>query len=200
MSQAKLLVATHNPGKAREYTQLLADLPLAVTWLDEAGITATVEETEATFLDNAILKARHYAALAGLLTWADDSGLEVDALGGRPGVFSARYGGAGLTDQQRYETLLRELADVPEAQRTARFRCVVALAWPDGRTWTAEGAIEGRILTAPRGANGFGYDPIFFVPDRGASMAELPESVKNQISHRAVAAASARRILADLLE
>lgn len=200
MSQAKLLVATHNPGKAREYAQLLADLPLAVTWLDEVGITAAVEETGATFLDNALLKAHHYATLAGLPTWADDSGLEVDALGGRPGVFSARYGGAGLTDRQRYETLLRELADVPEAQRTARFRCIVALAWADGRTWTTEGAIEGRILTAPRGANGFGYDPIFFVPDHGASMAELPESVKNQISHRAVAAASARRILADLLE
>lgn len=199
MSTAKLLVATHNPGKAREYAQLLADLPLAVTWLDDVGVTEAVEETGTTFAENALLKARHYAALTGLLTWADDSGLEVDALGGRPGVYSARYGGPGLSDRQRNAMLLDALDAVPEAQRTARFRCVVALAHPDGRTWTTEGAVEGHILTAPRGANGFGYDPVFYVPEYAATMAELPETVKNQISHRAIAAAHARRLLADLL-
>lgn len=199
MSTAKLLVATHNPGKAREYAQLLVDLPLIVTWLDDVGITDAVEETGTTFTANALLKARHYANLTGLLTWADDSGLEVDALGGHPGVYSARYGGPGLSDRQRYTVLLDALVGVPEAQRTARFRCVVALAHPDGRTWTTEGAVEGRILTASRGANGFGYDPVFYVPGYAAAMAELPETVKNQISHRAIAAAYAQRLLADLL-
>jgi XTP/dITP diphosphohydrolase len=199
MNISKLLVATHNPGKAREYAQLLADLPLVVTWLADVAITEAVEETGATFAENALLKARHYAGLTGLLTWADDSGLEVDALGGEPGVFSARYGGPGLSDQQRCAALLAALNGAPEAQRTARFRCVVALAHPDGRSWTTTGVIEGRILSAPRGANGFGYDPVFFVPAYAASMAELPEAVKNQISHRAIAAAHARRLLADLL-
>ncbi|HAJ34622.1 MAG TPA: non-canonical purine NTP pyrophosphatase, RdgB/HAM1 family [Chloroflexi bacterium] len=199
MNSAKLLVATHNPGKAREYARLLADLPLAVTWLADVNIADAVEETGATFTENALLKARHYAELTGLLTWADDSGLEVDALGGEPGVFSARYGGPGLSDQQRCAVLLTALNGTPEPQRTARFRCVVALAHPDGRTWTTTGAVEGCILTAPRGANGFGYDPVFFVPAYAASMAELPAAVKNQISHRAIAAAHARRLLADLL-
>ncbi|HHY56842.1 MAG TPA: RdgB/HAM1 family non-canonical purine NTP pyrophosphatase [Chloroflexi bacterium] len=199
MNTARLLVATHNPGKAREYALLLADLPLVVTWLEEVGVTETVEETGTTFLENAIIKAQHYAKLTGLLTWADDSGLEVDALGGRPGVYSARYGGPGLSDWQRCEALLAALAGVPEPQRTARFRCVVALAHPDGRTWTTEGEIAGRILTAPRGVNGFGYDPIFFVPGYAAAMAELSDAVKNQISHRAIAAAQARRLLVDLL-
>ncbi|HQY93698.1 MAG: XTP/dITP diphosphatase [Caldilinea sp.] len=200
MNQTKLLVATHNPGKAREYAHLLAGLPLAVTWLDAVGVTEAVEETGATFTENALLKARHYAATTGLLTWADDSGLEVDALGGRPGVYSARYGGPGLSDRQRYEALLRELVDVPKAERSARFRCVVALAWPDGRAWTAEGIVEGHILTAPRGDNGFGYDPVFFLADYEASMAELPAQIKNQISHRALASQNAQSVLADLLE
>ena len=200
MSQTKLLVATHNPGKARDYAHLLAGLPLAVTWLDEVGVTEAVEETGATFTENALLKARHYAATAGLLTWADDSGLEVDALGGRPGVYSARYGGPDLSDRQRYAAQLRELAAVPEAERSARFRCVVALARPDGSAWLAEGVVEGHILTAPRGDNGFGYDPIFFLADYGASMAELPVQLRNQISHRAIASQNAQRILADLLK
>lgn len=199
MNAATLLVATHNPGKAREYALLLADLPVVVTWPADIGIVEAVEETGATFVDNALLKAIHYAKLSGLLTWADDSGLEVDALGGAPGVYSARYGGAGLSDPQRCEALLAALDGTPEQQRGARFRCVIALAHPDGRTWTTEGAVEGCILTAPRGANGFGYDPIFYVPAYAASMAELPEAVKNQISHRAIAAAHARRLLADLL-
>jgi len=196
MSTVRLLVATHNSGKAREYAQLLVDLPLAVTWLDDVGVTVAVEETRETFTENALLKARYYAVLTGLLTWADDSGLEVDALGGQPGVYSARYGGPGLSDHQRYAMLLDALIGVPEAQRTARFRCVVALAQPDGSTWTTEGAVEGRILTAPRGASGFGYDPVFFVPEYNRTMAELPAAVKNQISHRAIAAAHARKWLA----
>ncbi len=195
-----LLVATHNPGKVREYARLLADLPLSITWLDAAGITEAVDETGATFTENALLKARAYAGISGRLTWADDSGLEVDALDGRPGVYSARYGGEGLSDTQRYEALLHELDGVPEPDRTARFRCVVAIAQPDGQAWTAEGVVEGVILNAPRGSNGFGYDPVFYVPDYRASMAELPVAIKNQISHRAIASANARQILAHLLE
>lgn len=200
MGKTRLLVATHNPGKAREYARLLGDLPLAVTWLTDIGIHTAVEETGATFTENALLKARFYAETSGLLTWADDSGLEVDALDGQPGVYSARYGGDGLNDRQRYEALLVALEGVPAAARTARFRCVVAIASPDGQAWTAEGAIEGAILTAPRGNHGFGYDPVFFVNGRDASMAELPSVVKNQISHRAIATAKGRAILAALLE
>jgi XTP/dITP diphosphohydrolase len=195
-----LLVATHNSGKVREYARLLAELPLTVTWLAAVNIVEAVEETGATFTENALLKARSYAKIAGCLTWADDSGLEVDALNGRPGIYSARYGGEGLSDTHRYEALLRELEGVPEENRTARFRCVVAIAQPDGQAWTAEGTVEGVILKAPRGMNGFGYDPVFYLPDYGASMAELPVEIKNQISHRAIASANARQLVARLLD
>ena len=169
----KLLVATHNRGKILEYRALLSNLPLAVTWLDEQGIAEDVEETGATFVENASLKAAAYAQLTGLWTWADDSGLEVDALDGRPGVYSARYGGPGLNDVDRYRRLLAELAPVAPEQRTARFHCVVALAIPGGPIYTAEAAIEGLIVDQPRGAHGFGYDPVFFIPDQQRTMAEL---------------------------
>lgn len=198
MLSTTLLVATHNVGKAREYAHLLAELPITVTWLDQVGITEVVEETGATFLENALIKARHYAGLSQLLTWADDSGLEVDALGGRPGVLSARYGGDKITDRERYTLLLQALKDVPDEARTARFRCVIAIAQPDGRAWTAQGTVEGLILHAPRGDNGFGYDPVFFVPQYQKSMAELPAEVKNQISHRGKAALAARQLLTHL--
>ena len=193
-----LLIATHNRGKVREYQALLADLPLQVTYLDEQGIDFEVEETGSTFEENARLKAQAYAAHSGLLTWADDSGLEVDALGGAPGVFSARYGApAARTDVERYRLLLDQLAATAEADRTARFRCVVALAWPNGRTITTDGACEGRIATAPRGENGFGYDPVFLVKDfdYALTMAELPAEVKNRVSHRARASHVARETL-----
>lgn len=195
-----LLVATHNQGKIREYRELLAGLSLTVTWLDALGITEEVEETGTTFAENALLKATQYASLSGHWTWADDSGLEVDALGGRPGVFSARYGGPGLSDEARYRYLLAQLQDVPVQERTARFRCVVAIVQPDGHAYTAEGTIEGRIVDTPRGRHGFGYDPVFFIPEQNATMAELEPAVKNRISHRALAAARARALLADLLK
>ncbi|MFN3332365.1 MAG: RdgB/HAM1 family non-canonical purine NTP pyrophosphatase [Caldilinea sp.] len=199
MSRTTLLVATHNVGKAREYMQLLADLPVVITWLDQVGIRESVDETGATFTENALLKARYYAEVSKLLTWADDSGLEVDALGGRPGVLSARYGGKNVTDRERCMALLHELEDVPDEARTARFRCVIAIATPDGQAWTAEGAVEGLILRAPRGDNGFGYDPIFLTSQYQKSMAELPPEIKNQVSHRAMAAREARLLLARLL-
>lgn len=202
MLKRKLLVATHNPGKVREYRALLADLPLEVTYLDAEGIAFEVEETGHTFEENAVLKARAYAAATGLLTWADDSGLEVDALGGEPGVRSARYGAPEVTgDEGRYRLLLSRLEGVPEAERTARFRCVVALAWPDGRAVTAEGTCEGRIALAPRGQHGFGYDPIFLVADYGyqRTMAELEPAAKNAVSHRGRAARAARALLEEAL-
>ena len=152
-------------------------------------------EDGATYADNALLKARSYAARSGLLTLADDSGLEVDALGGAPGVRSARYAGEDASDAQRCALLLRNLEGVPDEARTARFRCVIALAWPDGRTALAEGVCDGRISQALSGAHGFGYDPIFFVPEYGRTMAELPSEVKNRISHRARAARAAQELL-----
>lgn len=195
----RLLIATHNPGKVAEYRSLLFDLPLGVTWLDEVGITEDVEETEDSFHGNAILKARHYAGLTGLWTWADDSGLEIDALDGRPGVYSARYGGKGLTDADRYRKVLDEMAQVPDAQRTARFRCVVAIAQPGGKVDTRDGTLEGMIARAPSGSHGFGYDPIFYIPGFHATLAELERGVKNEMSHRAEAAARAREMLAVML-
>lgn len=199
LSNSTLLIATHNPGKLREYRALLADLPVRVVALDEVGIHTEVAETGDTFTTNAILKAQGYAALSGLWTWADDSGLEVDALGGRPGVHSARYGGPGLSDRARYAALLAELAPFDRATWTARFRCVVALATPDGRVFTVDDTVEGVITDEPRGEHGFGYDPIFYLPDHSATMAELPPAVKNTISHRAKAARRAKELLRALL-
>jgi XTP/dITP diphosphohydrolase len=180
-----LLVATHNRGKVAEFAEMLADLEVNWVGLDDVGISQDVAETGQTFQANAELKALAYAAQTGLLTLADDSGLEVDALEGQPGVYTARYGGAGLSHQERYQLLLRNLADVPEAERAARFRCVIALARPEGLVvGTAVGVCEGRIAFEPAGSGGFGYDPVFFLPDRNLTMAQLPSAVKHQISHR----------------
>lgn len=190
-----LLIATHNQGKLREYRTLLADLPLAVVNLDEAGITFDVDETGTTFRENAILKAETYAAAVGAMTWADDSGLEVDALNGAPGVYSARYAGPGATDADRYRKLLEELAGMPDAPRTARFRCVVAVVLTDGETLIAEGAVQGEIIDEPRGTHGFGYDPVFYLPEHGCTMAELPPETKNAISHRGIASRAAHDLL-----
>ncbi|MFQ5398498.1 MAG: RdgB/HAM1 family non-canonical purine NTP pyrophosphatase [Anaerolineae bacterium] len=181
----KLLVATHNRGKIAEFAEMLKGLELAWLSLDDAAVTMDVAETGHTFQEIAILKAKTYAAAAGLLTLADDSGLEVDALEGRPGIYTARYGGRGLTHVERYQLLLRQLRHVPWEQRTARFRCVVALAGPDGTLLgTAEGVCEGRIALEPAGEGGFGYDPVFFLPERGVTMAQVGSAVKHQISHR----------------
>jgi XTP/dITP diphosphohydrolase len=192
----RLLIATHNQGKKREYAALLQGLDLELTTLSEVGIAYDVAEDGATYQENALLKARAYAALSALLTLADDSGLDVDALGGAPGVRTARWAGEGASDRDRYELLLHKLEGVPEAERTARFRCVIALAWPDGRTEVVEGTCEGAIAHAPRGSNGFGYDPVFLVPEFDCTMAELPAEIKNRISHRARAAQAARALLA----
>ena len=192
-----LLIATGNHGKVREFTELLGGLPFKLVSLSDAGITETVEETGVTFEENAMLKARHYATCSGMLTLADDSGLVVDALDGRPGVLSARYGGKELSDFQRVELLLEELAKVPWEKRTARFQCVIALAWPLGSIRTVVGLVEGVIQYNPEGSNGFGYDPIFHLPDRGCTTAQLSTSEKNLISHRGRAARKAADVLVE---
>ncbi len=195
----RLLLATHNLGKVREYRELLAALPLEVTYLDAEGITFEVDENGRTFSENAIIKATTYARLSGLWTWADDSGLEVDALGGAPGVHSSRYAGPGASDADRYRRLLHALAGVPWDRRTARFRCVVALATPEGDVRTAEGLCEGVIAFGPAGSGGFGYDPVFYLPDLGVTMAQLTSEEKNRISHRGRAARGAARLLQEML-
>ena len=196
MAAHTLLVATRNAGKMREYRELLADYPGRLISLDDAGILDEVEETGDTFLANAHLKAATYAALSGQLTVSDDSGLEVHALGGAPGVYSARYGGdACHSDADRVELLLRNLEGIPWERRIARFRCFTAIASPDGIIATVVGSVAGVIQYEPTGEHGFGYDPVFRLPSYGGSMAELPLEQKNFISHRADAARKARKIL-----
>jgi XTP/dITP diphosphohydrolase len=197
----KLLIATRNPGKAREYRQILARLPLEVTYLDVEDISLEVKETGASFAENAGYKAVCYAEASGMWTWADDSGLEVDALDGGPGIYSARYAGPDASDADRRRKLLNALAGVPWERRTARFRCVVAIArpWAKAEVHTAEGICTGVIAFGPAGDNGFGYDPIFYLPDHGATMAQLPSEEKNRISHRGRAARAAERLLKGML-
>jgi XTP/dITP diphosphohydrolase len=194
----RLLVATNNPGKLAEYRELLAGLPAELTYLPDVGLNFAVTETGATFEENAILKARAYAAASGRLTLADDSGLEVDALNGEPGVRSARYAGPHTNDVANYRLLLHRLAGVPWERRGARFRCVIAIATPDGTVRTSEGECPGVIGFEPRGSYGFGYDPVFYMPEFHLTMAELPVEVKNQVSHRARAALKAREVLQQL--
>ena len=192
----RLLIATTNPGKVGEYQHLLNGLAYVLVGLSDVGITQEVVETGSTYEENALLKAREYADLSGLLTLADDSGLEVDALGGRPGVHSARYAPASPA---RIRKLLAEMQNVPAGARTARFQCVIALAWPDGRTEITTGTCEGQIATEARGVNGFGFDPVFYVPESGLTMAELPQNFKNLISHRARASQKMRPVLERIL-
>ena len=184
---SKLLLATNNPGKIRELAALLRDTPFVVTTPKEEGIVLEVEETGSTFEDNATLKAAAFAQASGLCAMADDSGLEVDALGGEPGVYSARYAGPGATDQELVRYLLGKLEDIEWEKRSARFRSVVALAHPDGEVRLFEGACEGIVAFEPRGAKGFGYDPIFYIPALGRHLAELDMDEKNGVSHRGMA-------------
>jgi XTP/dITP diphosphohydrolase len=197
--ETPILFGTSNPDKLEELRAILSDLPSTLLSLDDIAGASVVEETGATFAENAILKATAYARASGVLTLADDSGLEIDALGGEPGVYSARWAGVETPYSERFRIILERLAGIPEDQRTARFHCVIAIARPDGLLATAEGILDGRIAHEPRGAAGFGYDPIFYVPAYGKTVAELPTEVKNQISHRARAAKQARQKLLDIL-
>lgn len=179
------VLASSNPGKVREFNELLTGHPIEVVPQSQFGVQ-DAEETGLTFVENAILKARNAARHTGLPAIADDSGLEVDALKGAPGIYSARYAGIGAGDRANLEKLLAELEGVPEAGRSARFQCLmVYLRHADDPTpLICQGTWEGRILTAPRGNNGFGYDPVFFVPTHNCSSAELEPAVKNVLSHR----------------
>jgi len=194
----KLLLATTNRGKAAEYRSLLRGLDFDLVTLDQAGISQDVDEVHPTFEENARLKAVHYAGLSGLLTLADDSGLEVDALGGEPGVRSSRYAGDNASDSDRVNFLLKKLKNVPQSRRQAKFRCVIAIAEPNGKVQLTEGECRGFIALEPKGTNGFGYDPVFYVPEYGKTIAEMPAELKNEISHRGRAAAKARKILEKL--
>ena len=191
----KLLLATNNTGKVQEYRSLLQDIPFELVTPGEMGIEMDVDETGTTYQENARLKACALARTSGLLTLADDSGLEVDALHGEPGVMSARYAGENASSTERTNYLLAKLKDVPREKRTARFYCVIAIARPDGNVDFCDGECKGMITLEPGGDSGFGYDPIFYVTELGKTMAELPSEVKNKISHRGKAAQKARLIL-----
>lgn len=196
----KLVIGTNNPGKLREFRELLDGCGFELVTPRELGVNFDPEETGATFEENATIKAVEAANSCGLLALADDSGLEVDHLGGRPGIFSARYAGgnrldSNISEARQLELLLGELDGVPDEQRTARFRCVIAIAPPDGPVRLVDGVFEGRIAHEARGTNGFGYDPIFLLPERGVTSAELPPEVKNRISHRGQAAVKALDLL-----
>jgi XTP/dITP diphosphohydrolase len=191
----KLLLATNNAGKVKEYRSLLQGIPFELVTPKEMGNTMDVAETGATYRENARLKACSLAAQSGLLTLADDSGIEVDALNGEPGVMSARYAGENASDAERIDHLLSELKDVPKEKRTARFYCLIAIAQPNGTVQFCDGECKGTIAFKPSGERGFGYDPIFYLPEWGKTMAELPVEVKNQISHRGTAAQKAKLLL-----
>ncbi|HEV3498064.1 MAG TPA: RdgB/HAM1 family non-canonical purine NTP pyrophosphatase [Actinomycetes bacterium] len=180
------MLASANQGKLRELRAILAGLPVELVGLAEAGLgePPEVEETGDTFLENALLKGRAYAAWSGMAAVADDSGLEVDALGGAPGVRSARYAGPGASDQANLDKLLAALAGVPPERRTARFRCAAVLVDPAAGEWHAEAAWEGRILDAPRGSGGFGYDPVFLPGGWESTSAEVDQATKDAASHR----------------
>jgi XTP/dITP diphosphohydrolase len=190
------VLATANRAKAREMAALLAGIPFRIVNLSDFPGVSLPPEGETSYAENALGKARAVASATGELALADDSGIEVDALGGAPGVLSARYGGSGLTDPERCEVMLREMASVPREKRTARFRCLIAIVCPRrGRETTVEGVVEGVLLESPRGTGGFGYDPLFFYPPLGRGFAELPAEEKNRVSHRAQAIARAREWL-----
>ena len=192
---AKLLLATRNKAKVREYKNLLQKLPFELVTLADQGITTTVGEAGESLEENARLKATVLAAESQLVALADDSGLEVDALGGEPGRLSARYAGEGASDRDRVNYLLAKLNGVPWEKRTARFRCVIAIATPDGEVEFCFGECRGVITFEPRGEQGFGYDPVFYLVELDKTMAELPLEIKNQVSHRGQAAREAYQLL-----
>ncbi len=192
---SELLLATNNKGKVREYKHMLKDLPFELVSPAEVGINTEVDEVGESLEENARLKATTSARQSRLLTLADDSGLEVDVLGGEPGRLSARYAGEGASDRDRVDYLLSRLKDVPEEKRSARFRCVIAIATPDGEVEFCSGECPGVITLEPRGEEGFGYDPIFYLPELGKTMAELTLEEKNRVSHRGRAAREAIELL-----
>jgi XTP/dITP diphosphohydrolase len=198
MPASQLLIATTSAGKLQEWQGLLADLPLELLTLRDVGITFDVDETGETFTQNAVLKADAYGAASGLLTLAEDSGLLVAALGGQPGVHSARWEGSDY--QRKNRLLISLLADKQATARACRYACVTVLRQPDGRSWHARGEVRGQIATEPAGDGGFGYDPIFYIPRLQKTLAQIPIDEKDRISHRGRAAGRIRPILRQLIE
>ena len=199
MPPTELVLASQNPGKLAEMSQLLDGLPFRILDAADVGIREGPEETGRTFLENAAQKALYYSRLSGRLAVADDSGLSVDALGGSPGLYSSRFAGVGATDEERNRFLLEKLRGVPDEKRGARFTSAVAVA-RDGRViFEAMETVDGRIAGQPRGANGFGYDPLFFYPPFGKTFGEAPRAEKDRVSHRGKAFARLREFLADLV-
>ena len=192
----KIVLASGNPGKAREVRAALLGMGVELLLPHEAGIEFDVEETGSTYAENALIKARAACEASGLPALADDSGVEVDALPGELGVRSARFGGDVLDDSGRNALLLEKISEVPEAERGARYACVLAFVKPDGWFGFFEGVLGGRILRAPRGEGGFGYDPLMYLPEHGCAVSELPLDLKNRISHRGLALAEFRAWLA----
>lgn len=190
-----ILLASTNIHKLEEYRAIFTAIPFRLLSLRDLQLTMDVEETGTTFAENAQLKALAYAKASGILSLADDSGLEIDALNGAPGVYSARFAGRGTSYEERFRIILTQLEGLPMQQRTARFRCAITIAEPSGYSQTVEGTIEGQIADAPRGNNGFGYDPIFYLPALAKTMAELTSEQKNRISHRGQAAQQAVAVL-----
>lgn len=189
------IIATHNPGKVKEFKEILEPKGYDVKSLAEIGFTEEIEETGHTFEENAILKAEAVAKAVNKMVIADDSGLSIDNLGGRPGVYSARYAGEQKDDEANINKVLSELKGFEKEQRTARFRCALAVSIPGEETKTVEGHVEGYIAEEPRGQYGFGYDPIFIVKDKDKTMAELTSDEKNKISHRADALKKLSKLL-----
>ncbi|MEH7112130.1 XTP/dITP diphosphatase [Neobacillus niacini] len=196
----EVIIATKNPGKAKEFEHIFAPRGIKVRTLLDYPEIADVEETGKTFEENAILKAEAVSLALNKMVIGDDSGLIVDALEGRPGIYSARYAGEPKSDQKNLEKVLGELKGIPEENRTARFYCVLAVALPGKETITVAGTCEGRILEEQRGTNGFGYDPVFYIPEKGYAMAELSSDEKNKISHRANALKQLDVILDSIVE
>lgn len=196
----EVLIATNNKGKAKDFEVLFRPLGIDVLTLQDIDQSIDVEETGTTFVENAVLKAETVAKMLGKVVIADDSGLEVDALNGEPGVYSARYAGEPSNDEANIDKLLSHLAGVPETKRQARFRCVLAVAGPGIDTTTYSGSCEGVIANERRGTNGFGYDPIFYVPAKGKTMAELSAEEKSAISHRGAALTQLKESLPEFLK
>ncbi|MFL6555831.1 MAG: XTP/dITP diphosphatase [Bacillus sp. (in: firmicutes)] len=196
----EVIIATKNPGKAMEFEHIFSSRGITVRTLLDFPEIPEVEETGVTFEENATLKAEAVSKALGKMVIGDDSGLIVDALEGRPGIFSARYAGEPKDDQNNTDKVLSELEGIPEQKRSARFYCALAVAVPGQETITVSGTCEGRILEERRGSNGFGYDPVFYVPEKGLAMAELSSEEKNEISHRANALKKLEVVLDSILE
>ena len=194
----KIVFATTNEGKVKEIKEILGDFPIEVVSMKEMGITADIEENGATFEENSLIKARALVKLTGLPALADDSGLEVDYLNGEPGIYSARYLGRDTGYDYKNNYIIDKLSGAKGEDRSARFVCVISLVLPDGREFVERGVVEGLIGYEQKGENGFGYDPIFYLPEYGKTSAELPPEEKNRISHRGKALTAMKKLIVTL--